>query len=70
MNLEEKILENEIYLLTFYPNTQLILSQISMILDFGLSNDKIDRWFKLNKISINIINEILEEKNDRSQKTI
>ena len=62
MNLEEKILDNETYLFRYYPNTQMLIEQISMILDFGMSNEIIVEWFRLNKIAIDIINKLLDEK--------
>ena len=62
MNLEEKILDNETYLFRYYPNTQMLIEQISMILDFGMSNEIIVEWFRLNKIAIDIINKLLNEK--------
>jgi len=64
IDLESRILENESYLFKNFPNSKAILSQITMILDFGLNNDKIKEWFRLNKISINLINEILQRKRD------
>jgi len=62
MELEENILKHKEYLLSVYKNTESILSQIAMILDFGLDNDKVHEWYRLNKISINIIYELIEEK--------
>ncbi len=62
IDLESRILENKCYLFKNFPNTEAILSQITMILDFGLSNDKIEEWLRLNKISINLIDEFLDDK--------
>jgi len=62
MELEENILKHKEYLLSVYQNTESLLSQISMILDFGLDNDKVREWYRLNKSSINTIYELIEEK--------
>jgi len=60
MNLEERILDNETYLLEYYPNIKLVKEQITMILDFGMNNETIVEWFRLNRITINIINDLIE----------
>lgn len=62
INLEERILANENYLIESYPNIRIIIEQISMILDFGLSHEIIVEWFRVNKIAIDIINKLLNEK--------
>jgi len=62
MDLEERILANENYLLEYYPNIKMIIEQISMMLDFGMSNEIIVEWFRLNKIAIDIINKLINEK--------
>jgi hypothetical protein len=62
INLEEKILANENYLLECYPNIRIIIEQISMILDFGMSNEIIVEWFRLNKMAIDTINKLLNKK--------
>ncbi len=69
MELEENILKHKEYLLSVYQNTDSILSQISMILDFGLDNDKLNEWYRLNRISINIICELIEEKEKSESST-
>ena len=68
MNLEDKILNNQTHLIEHYPNTKVVLSQIDMILNYGMNSDKISEWLRLNKIAINIIDNILEKKNDEFQK--
>ena len=60
--LEDRILVNKEYLLEAYPSTEMILSQISMILDFGMNSNDIKKWLEFNKIAINIINEQLERR--------
>jgi len=62
MHLEEKILNNKNYLLEYYENIDDILEQITAILDFGMSNKKIERWFRLHSVSIKIIETLLENK--------
>jgi hypothetical protein len=62
IELEENILKHKEYLLSVHQNTENLLSQISMILDFGLDNDKLNKWYRLNKVSINTIYELIEEK--------
>ncbi len=66
IKIEESILNNQAYLMQYYPSTNIVLSQVSMLLDFGMSNDKIKDWLRLNKISINIIDEILQKRNNES----
>ncbi len=61
--LEDKILNNKTYLLKNYSNTKMLIEQINMILDFELSDEKIKEWFRLNKIAIGIINNLLNDKN-------
>ncbi len=65
INLEEKILNNQTYLFEYYPNTKMLIEQISMILDFGMNNDKIKEWFRLNKIAIDIIENLIERHNNK-----
>jgi len=62
MELEEKIVKNKHYLMVHYPNTEMVLEQINMILDFNLSNEKITDWLRLNKGAIRAIEELLQEK--------
>jgi len=62
IELEESILQHKEYLLGLNPNTDMILSQISMILDFGMNSHDIKNWLELNKIAINIINEQVDKK--------
>ena len=62
INLETKILDNKDYLLEYYENIDDILEQITTILDFGMSNKKIERWFRLHSASIKIIETLLENK--------
>jgi len=62
MELEEKIVKNKHYLIAHYPNTEMMLEQINMILDFNLSNEKIIEWFKLNRGAIRAVEELLREK--------
>ena len=69
MELEENILKHKEYLLSVYQNTESVLSQISMILDFGLDNSKLNKWYRHNKISINTICELIEEKEKSESST-
>ena len=64
MDLEEKILENKTYLRNNYPYTEIILLQITTILDFGMSNDRIVEWIESNRTIINTIYELLDRKNE------
>jgi len=61
MELEDKIVNNKSYLLENYPNTEMVIEEINMILDFNLSNEKIVEWVRLNQISIGIIEELLKK---------
>lgn len=61
IDLEKRILENQIYLFENFPNSEVILSQITMILDFGLSNEKIEEWFRLHNASVKLIDELLDD---------
>jgi len=62
INLETKILDNKYYLMEYYENIEDILEQITTILDFGMSNKTIEKWFRLNRESIKIIETLLEDK--------
>jgi len=62
IELEEMILQNKHYLLKVYPDTQEILSQIAMILDFGMDSKKVEEWLAFNRSSLTLIYELLEEK--------
>lgn len=62
IDLETQILENRTYLFENFSNSKKLLSQIGMILDFGLNNEIIVEWFRLNRISVNIINELVKKK--------
>jgi hypothetical protein len=65
MELEKQILENRCYLNRYYNNTEMLLSQIDMILSFGMPQDKIQHWLRTNKIAIQIIIDILKKKNEK-----
>jgi len=62
MNLEEKILNNKYYLLEHYENVENILEQITTILDFGMNCEKIEEWFQSQQNSIEIIDNLLENR--------
>ncbi|WOE70829.1 hypothetical protein RZR97_04470 [Hydrogenimonas thermophila] len=62
MDLEERILENRTVLIKSYPYTEILLSQINTILDFGISSDKIKEWLESNRTVINEIYELLDGK--------
>jgi len=63
INLEKKILANEHYLTRNYPDTYLVLSQINMLLDFGMNDKKITEWYRTNKTAIQAIYNLLRKKN-------
>ncbi len=64
IELEDAIKESEGYLLSRYFFTEMVLSQIEMILDFGLANEKIELFFQTNNVFIQRICELVEEKRD------
>jgi len=60
--LEKDIIHHKEYLLNVYPHVEMLLSQISTILDFGITSYDIVKWLELNKLSITIIYEKLEKR--------
>ena len=64
IELEDAIKESEGYLLSRYFFTEMVLSQIEMILDFGLANEKIELFFQANNVFIQRICELVEAKKD------
>jgi len=63
IEIEEKILQNRQYLTDRYPQTENFLYQLSHILDFGLENKYLEKWFKMNKITIDILTQLIEKQN-------
>jgi hypothetical protein len=63
IEIEEKILQNRQYLINRYPQTENFLYQLSNILDFGLENKYLEKWFKMNKITIDILTQLIEKQN-------
>ncbi len=64
IELEDAIKESEGYLISRYFFTEMVLSQIEMILDFGLANEKIELFFQTNNVFIQQICELVDEKRD------
>ena len=69
LELEENILQHKEYLLSRYENTDELLSQISTILDFGIDNDRLNKWYQLNKISIKLIYTLIKERKESESST-
>ncbi|WP_169302260.1 hypothetical protein [Sulfurimonas autotrophica] len=65
MELEKQILQNRYYLNRYYNNTEMLLSQVDMILNVGMPREKIQRWLRTNKIAIKIVIDILKKKNEK-----
>ena len=64
IELEKTILDNELYLTRYYQNIEILISGIGTILDFGMSNETIEKFFTLNRVSIHKINELLKNRRD------
>ncbi len=61
ITLKENIENNIDYLLMEYSTVDSILTDLNMILEMKMTDDKIDEWFELNSYIIKTINEILEK---------
>jgi hypothetical protein len=62
MELEKQIDQNRSYLNRYYRNTEMLLSQIHTLLNFTREKDKIQHWFRINKLAIRIVSELLNKK--------
>jgi len=62
IDLEEKISKNCNYLKKLYPQTDLLLEQIQMILDHGISPKERQEWFERNRVAIGIVEEFLDDR--------
>lgn len=63
IELQKSIKENLALFEKKYNNAISILNQINLLLEYGFSNDKIERWFHTNRHAILIIEEILYKEN-------
>lgn len=61
IELRNSINENTDYIISEYPNVNLILKQIDLLLEYNVSDEIISNWFKSNESSIRIINEYIEK---------
>ena len=64
IELEDAIKESEGYLTSRYFFTEMVLSQIEMILDFGMKHEKIELFFQSNNVFIQRICELVDEKKE------
>lgn len=66
MNIDIRELSQEInanldYLMLVYPSVDNLLEQIEFLLENDADKDVLEKWFKLSKYSIEIVNEHLEK---------
>ena len=65
ITLKENIENNIDYLIMEYSTVDSVLTDLNMILEMKMTDDKIDEWFELNSYIIKTINEILERQNSK-----
>lgn len=66
MNIDIKELSQDInanldYLALVYPSVDTLLEQIEFLLENNADEDVLEKWFKLSKYSIEIVNEHLKK---------
>jgi CHASE3 domain sensor protein len=65
MELEEQILKHRSYLNRYYSNTEMLLSQIDVILKLEVEKEQLQHWLRLNRSAVNIVIDILNKKNEK-----